>query len=425
MFCEGGIGEGIVAVDEFGEGTVLADEVGEELDAFVIHRAAEFGGEGGEAIGVWIDLVDHFVEFEPASGEVAREVGELRARDHAEGLCAENCGVAEFALIGELEEFAVGHGRPEEVGEAGRDFKTAEGPFFFVGFVVFGAEEKAGIDEEGGEGCAEGLLEVFARLLGLGEGVEEGSEVLFTDAAAVGEGGVVGEDFFGGGGGIVFGIRCREDDFAFEGGIGVDSGDDFLGSGEVFLEEGWRGEEGIGHVVEAFAAGAIDREVFGGVEGDAEEISDGVVVFVTVEAAEGDATGSLRDIAGFDAVNDLRERFDEGLALGISGEDILVIGGHFCVLDLVDDILEEMVFLESVIERVDIVQGDATFLFVGAVAGDAVLLEDGLDLVREVIGQGRGDGGEENQEGGEASHFGQIRGGRGGCIMGCGWREVC
>ncbi len=47
-----------------------------------------------------------------------------------------------------------------------------------------------------------------------------------------------------------------------------------------------------------------------------------------------------------------------------------------------------------------------------------MFLEDGLDLIREVIGQGGSEVGEENQEGEEVTHFGWIRGGRGGCIMG-------
>ena len=113
---ESGVGEGVVAVDELGEGAVLANEVGEEFDAFVIHRAAEFGGEGGEAFGVGIGMLDHFFEFEPTSGEVSCEGGKLRARDHAKSLCVEDLGLAELAFVGEFEELAVGHGGPEEVG---------------------------------------------------------------------------------------------------------------------------------------------------------------------------------------------------------------------------------------------------------------------------------------------------------------------
>ena len=98
------------------------------------------------------------------------------------------------------------------------------------------------------------------------------------------------------------------------------------------------------------------------------------MIFVAVEAAEGDAAGTLGDVTGFDAADDFREGLDESFAFGVAWEDVFVIGRHFLVLNLGDDVFEEEVFFEGGIEAVDVVKGDPALLFFGTVAGDAVLL---------------------------------------------------
>ena len=89
------------------------------------------------------------------------------------------------------------------------------------------------------------------------------------------------------------------------------------------------------------------REVLARVEIHSEEIAHGVVVFVSVETAQGDAAGFLGNVAGFDAVIDIREGIDELLALGIGWENVFVIGWHVAGLDLIDDIVEQGVLLKS------------------------------------------------------------------------------
>ena len=67
------------------------------------------------------------------------------------------------------------------------------------------------------------------------------------------------------------------------------SAGDFFGGREVFLHECGREGENAGDVVEAIA-GIVGREIGGGVEVGGEEIADGGVVLVAVEAAGGEAS---------------------------------------------------------------------------------------------------------------------------------------
>lgn len=113
------------------------------------------------------------------------------------------------------------------------------------------------------------------------------------------------------------------------------------------------------------------------------------MVFVAIKSVQSGAAGFAGDVAGFDAVADFGQDVDELLTLGVGGEDIFVIGRHVAVLDLVDDVYEELMFFKGVIDAVEIVQGDAAFLFLISVAGETVLLEDGLGLGREVVGPGQ------------------------------------
>lgn len=76
---------------------------------------------------------------------------------------------------------------------------------------------------------------------------------------------------------------CEE---ALAEGWGVpDFGDDVVGGFEVFFDEEWGDGEGVGVVVEAFAAGAVGWEFVAWALCDAEEVADGVAVFFAVEAS--------------------------------------------------------------------------------------------------------------------------------------------
>ena len=61
---------------------------------------------------------------------------------------------------------------------------------------------------------------------------------------------------------------------------------DFFRGGEVFFHEHRRERKHVADVVEA-VAGVVDGEIGGGLEVDGQEIADGGVVFVAIEAAGG------------------------------------------------------------------------------------------------------------------------------------------
>lgn len=243
---------------------------------------------------------------------------------------------------------AIGHGGPEEVGEAGGEFELVDGPFGFAGLVFFDAEEEGWVDEEGLEWGADGLLVGHAGGGVFGEEFEHGREVVRDDAAAEGEGGVVGEGGAGGVFGLDFVGGFGDEDAVELGGVGVEGFDDFAGGGEVFLHEDGRDEEGVADVVEAFAACAVGGEFAAGGEVDAEEVADGVVVFVAVEATDGGAAGVWGEGAGFEFGEDGFDFADHGGALVGGGEGIdVVLGRHVAGFDLFGDVFEEAVVAEG------------------------------------------------------------------------------
>ena len=67
----------------------------------------------------------------------------------------------------------------------------------------------------------------------------------------------------------------------------------------------------------------------------------------------------------------------------------MVIGRHVLVADLVDDVPEEAVFFEGVVQGVEVVEDDIAFLFIFAVTGDAVFLEERPGLRDEIVGPSR------------------------------------
>ena len=133
VFCaeivEGGEGlveVGVVGGDEGGDGGVFADDAGEEEAGFVVHGLTERGGHLGEFGGVE-GLVCEIGEAEPLGAEAVEEGAGAVVFEHAGDLGLEDGGVVEFALIGEGGELGIGHGGPEEVGEAGGEHPVVEG----------------------------------------------------------------------------------------------------------------------------------------------------------------------------------------------------------------------------------------------------------------------------------------------------------
>ena len=74
------------------------------------------------------------------------------------------------------------------------------------------------------------------------------------------------------------------------------------------------------------------------------------MVFIAIEAAQSGAPGALGDVPGSYTLDYFGESFDQCFTLGISGLNIFVIGWHFLVFNLGDDIFEELKFFEGVVD---------------------------------------------------------------------------
>ena len=166
VFGEAFVGEGVVGVEEVEGGEVFFDEIGEEGFGFAPEVILDFV-EVFEAGVVGVEVFE-VAELEPLAGEVFGEGFGAPVGEHAVDGGGE-VG-AEFGIGGELEEFVVWGGGPEEVGEAG-----GEGEFVDeMGAVEIGADgggggvvEEAGGDEEAFEEETKGAEGAFA----IGEGV--------------------------------------------------------------------------------------------------------------------------------------------------------------------------------------------------------------------------------------------------------------
>jgi hypothetical protein len=71
------------------------------------------------------------------------------------------------------------------------------------------------------------------------------------------------------------------------------------------------------------------------------------------------------------------------------------------VSNLVDDIFKELEVFKGVVDRVDLVKSDSAFLFIGSMAGNAVLLEDRMGLIGKAIGKSGTKAANKNKNGSE------------------------
>ena len=157
-------------------------------------------------------------------------------------------------------------------------------------------------------------------------------------------------------------------------------------------------EEGIGDVVEAFAASTFLGEKVGGEGfGDAEEVAEGGGVFGAIEAAEAAFAGVLDFAAA-----------EEGLVFGDPvEEDFLLVGGGLVFFGRRHLAGEELIFgappeAEGGAGVGEVLEGgevDAAFGGIGAVAIGAEGLQDGPDFAVPggLSGAGVGGGGEAQQ----------------------------
>ena len=402
--------EGVVAVEDVEEGTAAAEEVVGEAEGFVVEELAEVVIEF-VAAAVGVGAGEDFFELEPLSGEVFGEGEGAGVGEHAAGLGFEDGGVEELAGFGGVEEGVVGEGAPEEEAEAGGEFGAGDGPGRGVA-VGFGEEEEVWGAEGGFAGGAgsvfPGLAAGHAGCGELGVGVEgfgggRGAEGEAEEGAeGLDEGWEWLEGIAGG----------RGEEARFEGGVGEGGGEGGVGGGEVLLGHDGGDEEGIGDVVEAFAASTFLGEKVGGEGfGDAEEVAEGGGVFGAIEAAEAAFAGVLDFAAA-----------EEGFVFGDPGEEalFLILGGlvffggrHLAGEELVFGAPPEAEGGAGVGEVLEGGEVDAAFGGIGVVAVDAEGLEDGPDLVGPGGFGGAGGGGGEAQEG-EAEGEAEEKAAKGG-----------
>ena len=105
--------------------------------------------------------------------KVLVKVRDLRIVQHAVHLGGEDFGVLQAALRGEVVQLVVGHGGPEEIGEAGCQFVLAEGIDAGLLAAVLELEEEIGSGEDGLERQLDAL---FERVAALGGAIVEGHE---------------------------------------------------------------------------------------------------------------------------------------------------------------------------------------------------------------------------------------------------------
>lgn len=161
----------------------------EEAFGLADHRFLKHGVELGEEFFGGRGEFD-FTKSEPLAGEVLEEAFVLGMGEHALDLGVTDFGVAELPGRGKVEEFLVGHGGPEKVGELG-------GEGVVVGFFFAIEEEEFRGAEDGGDAGADGLLEGAA----LGEAVEGEFDkrigCFWRDRTAEGAGDELADDTFG------------------------------------------------------------------------------------------------------------------------------------------------------------------------------------------------------------------------------------
>ncbi len=252
------------------------------------------------------------IDAQPLGGEVVAQGAGAGIFDHAADLLAEGVGFVEALIVGELEELFVGHGGPEEIGEAGGECVIAQR--IDAAFLRLGLDEKeeAWGDEDAFEGEAQGGFEGSAAGLGLVEEGEEAGHLGLPYRMAEGATGEGEEDFAGGGvgGEFVSGV-CDEEALAgfgdFRGELSLaaraareEDVEDLIGGLEVFFDLDGGDEEAVADGVETFAARTVLGKDVAGAEVEADEVADGVVVFGAGEAAAHDvpAIEDLGVVAG-------------------------------------------------------------------------------------------------------------------------------
>ncbi len=282
--------EGEVGVEEVEHAAVLADDALEEQLRLLLHRRPQFLVEGGEEGGVGGEALQ-VARLEPLAGEVVGQGAGARVFQHAPHLRLQHAAAAQRALAGQAEQLVVGHAAPEEVRQPAGQLEVvqvAHGARVVGTAIRLNPEEEVRRDEHRLQRQPDAGLEAVAVLLGQLDEAHQAAQLVVAHRPAVGALGEGAQDAAG----RLLVLERHGHDALAGGGVGERLVHDLLGRSEVLLHQQRRQRQHVADVVEA-VADVVGGEVVGGVEVDAEEVADGVVVLGPVEPPQGDPAGVL------------------------------------------------------------------------------------------------------------------------------------
>ena len=384
---------GVVGVEQIEEAAVLLAELVEEGGHLVAHRLLERAVEGREELGRRAGVVQ-LLQLQPLRGEVVGQRAGLLVGKHPLDLRREHGRVGELSQVGQPEELLVGHGGPEEVREpdgqlvvVDRDAGSAVGSRP----VLLDPEEELGRDEQGLEHGTDGVVERLALRRGAVEEAEQARQVGLARGPAEGEPGEPADDTAGGlGRGEVGAGPGHEEALAGVDSLAVggeDRVDDLLGRGEVLVDQGRRNAERRGKVVKPSCSTVVHGhpDLAGGVERNAEQVADGVVVLDPAEPPERRGAGvAAGGVAAVDILGRGPHPPHEPLAFGLR-ERLRVIGWrHLAGRDPRRGTLPELPAPQNVAVPLEPCEVDAPLLFLRAVTLETAQPEQGLDRRRKL-----------------------------------------
>ena len=144
----------------------------------------------------------------------------------------------------------------------------------------------------------------------------------------------------------------------------------------VLLHQHRREREDVGDVVEA-VSGIVLREVVCGAHVDGQQLLDCVVVFGAVEAARGHPAGVRRG-RGIDTLQLAGQPRRHGLAL-LFGRLLFFERRHLAAPELAHDLVPLITMFDERRARLERLEVEVVLLLLLAVAGEAVLGEEGFD----------------------------------------------
>ncbi len=304
----------------------------------------------------------------------------------------------QIALAGVVEQFLIGHTAPEEIRQPRRQFPVGDGVWGVARLLVgLDAEEEVRRRQHRFEGELNARVEGVAVLFGRIDETEQASDLVVADGPAPGAFGEGLEDFAGAVAVFPGTVRHGDED-AFTRLVGLPGRvDDFFGGGEVLFHEDRRHGEHVADVVEA-VADVVGGEVVGRVEGDADEVADGVVVFGAVEAADGDPAGVLGAVGAIGLEHIGVEPGVNGVEFGL-GRFRLALRRHHAAAEVLRHFFPDLRLGQDgglVLEGVEV---EVAARFGAAVTPDAVFLDDRPHRVEGGLGGRRlGTGGGRNRQ---------------------------